>query len=52
MLDRKEAVVLIGIIEDYKEKLKSELSKEDYDILTSIIRQLQNRLEIKENLNF
>ena len=52
MLDRQEAIVLVGIIDSYKEQLESIMTEEDFDLITSFGKQLQNRLQIKENLTF
>ena len=52
MLDREEAIVLNGLINDYKDKLKSIIESNDLDLLLSIQKQIQLRLQIKENLTF
>lgn len=52
MLDREEAIVLNGLINDYKDKLESIMESNDLDLLLSIQKQIQLRLQIKENLTF
>ena len=52
MLDREEAIVLNGLINDYKNKLESIMESNDLDLLLSIQKQIQLRLQIKENLTF
>jgi len=48
MIDRAEARVLVAILNDYKEGLESIMNKDDYDIIETMKKTLQNKLEIIE----
>lgn len=52
MLNREEAIVLVGIIDSYKKDLEKIMVKEDYDLINTLSNQMQNRLAMEQKLTF